>query len=168
MLQRIRKVQYTGDPSILPACSNEWAPLVRLQYQLAHYVNQNVSISTATKEHFTTDWFSSILSKYSRDLENYYESAGFIGFIARHILDAPRTIRTFEKSNGISRLVETRLGPRINLRWMASYRTQAIIAFSFIIGKLLFGQPIIGFFVLIFIKFMTIFVASTYDQLSLY
>lgn len=167
MLQRIRKVQYTGDPSILPACSNEIAPLVRLQYRLAHYLNQNVRISTVTKLHSRLTDFLSI-PKYSRELENYYERTDVVGIVARHILDAPRTIQTFEKSNGVSRLIESRLGPRINLRWMASYRTQSIIAFSLIIGKLLFGQPIFGLFVLICIKFLTIFVASTYELLSSY
>lgn len=168
MLQRIRKFQYTGDPSILPACSNEIAPLVRLQYRLAHYLNKNVRISTVTKLHSRLTDFLPIFSKYSRELENYYERTDVIGIVARHILDAPRIVRTFEKSNGISRLVESRLGPRINLRWMASYRTQSIIAFSLIIGKLLFGQPIFGLFVLICIKFLTISVASTYELLSSY
>lgn len=49
MLQRIRKVQYTGDPSTLPACSNEVASLVRLQYRLAHSLNQKVSLPPSSR-----------------------------------------------------------------------------------------------------------------------
>lgn len=167
MLDRIRRVQYKGDPSILPACSNEIAPLVRLQYKLAHYLNQNVSDSRNFEfDSSVTDYNSS--TKYSRELENYYKRPDIIGFVARHTLDAPRTIETFEKSNGVSRLVESRLGPRINLRWMASYRTMSIIAFSLVIGKLVFGRPILGFIVLIFIKVLTISIVSAYDLLSSY
>lgn len=107
-------------------------------------------------------------SKYSRELENFYKRADVVGFIARNTLDAPRTIQTFEKSSGTSRLVESQLGPRVNLRWMASYRTLSFVAFALIIGKLLFGRPALGLFVLIFIKFLTVIVASTYELLSSY
>lgn len=107
-----------------------------------------------------------LLPKYRRELDEYYKRADFFGNIARHILDAPNTFHAFEKSSGISKLVESRVGPRINLRWTASYRTLSIVAASLIIGRLLFGRSIHGFFLLILIKFLTIFIASTYDLLS--
>lgn len=43
MLRRVRQVEYTGDPLVLPANSSEIAPLVRLQYKLSHYLNEKVS-----------------------------------------------------------------------------------------------------------------------------
>lgn len=43
MMQRIRKVQYTGDPLTLPARSNEIEYLVRLFYKLSRHLNETVS-----------------------------------------------------------------------------------------------------------------------------
>lgn len=43
MMQRIRRVQYTGDPLTLPARSNEIECLVRLFYKLACRINETVN-----------------------------------------------------------------------------------------------------------------------------
>lgn len=45
MMQRVRRVQYTGDPLTLPARSNEIEFLVRLFYTLACRINETVNIS---------------------------------------------------------------------------------------------------------------------------
>lgn len=42
MMQRIRRVQYSGDPLTLPARSNEIECLVRLFYKLACHINETV------------------------------------------------------------------------------------------------------------------------------
>lgn len=43
MLQRIRNVQYRGDPHTLPAQSNEIEFLVRIFYKLATHINEAVN-----------------------------------------------------------------------------------------------------------------------------
>lgn len=45
MLQRARNVQYTGDPVVLPARSNEIEFLVRFFYKISHRLNQTVIIN---------------------------------------------------------------------------------------------------------------------------
>lgn len=42
MMQRIRKIQYTGDPLTLAARSNEIECLVRLFYKLSRHLNETV------------------------------------------------------------------------------------------------------------------------------
>lgn len=44
MMQRVRKVQYTGDPLTLPARSNEIECLVRFFYKLSARINETVRI----------------------------------------------------------------------------------------------------------------------------
>lgn len=44
MMQRVRRVQYTGDPLTLPARSNEIECLVRLFYKLSTRINETVKI----------------------------------------------------------------------------------------------------------------------------
>lgn len=43
MMQRVRRVQYTGDPLTLPARSNEIECLVRFFYRLATHINRTVN-----------------------------------------------------------------------------------------------------------------------------
>lgn len=43
MMQRVRRVQYTGDPLVLPARSNEIECLVRLFYKLSTRINEAVN-----------------------------------------------------------------------------------------------------------------------------
>lgn len=43
MMQRVRKVQYTGDPLTLPARSNEIECLVRFFYKLSTRINETVN-----------------------------------------------------------------------------------------------------------------------------
>lgn len=88
-----------------------------------------------------------------------------MGQIARRILESPIIVQTFEKSHGSSQLVERRLRPRVNLRWLASYRTVFIIILSFLFGKLLFGGSFFGFFMLILFKISMTFLLATYELL---
>lgn len=45
MMQRVRNVQYAGDPSTLPARSNEIEYFVRIFYKLSHFINEKVFIT---------------------------------------------------------------------------------------------------------------------------
>lgn len=103
--------------------------------------------------------------QYGSNFESVYHRNDFAGILCRHLLEPPRTIKTFEKCRGVSQLVESRLGPRVNLRWLASYRFLILILLSSLLGKLIFGGPLFGFFVLIVIKFLIVFFVSAYDML---
>lgn len=143
MLKRIRNVQYMGDPLALPARNDEIEFLVKIAYRISRALN----------------------NKYARELEIYYQRNDLIGIIARNVLEPPRLHQTFEKSRGTSHLVENQLNPRINLRWIASYRTIIFIILSLIFGKLIFGQSLTGLFFMIFFKLLFIFISSTYEFL---
>lgn len=88
-----------------------------------------------------------------------------MGRLARRILEAPRIVQSFEKSHGSSELIERQLRPRINLRWMASYRTVIIVILSLLIGKLLFGGSLSGFLTLILFKILMTFLLAFYEFL---
>lgn len=141
MLKRIRNVQYMGDPLALPARNDEIELLVKIAYRISRDLN----------------------NKYATEIEKYYKRNGLIGIIARNLLEPPRDVQTFEKSDGSSYLVETRLKPRINLRWMATYRTIIFIFLSLIFGKLIFGGSFFGFILMIFFKLLLIFILSAYE-----
>lgn len=143
MLKRIRNVQYMGDPLALPARNDEIEFLVKIAYRISRDLN----------------------NKYGREIEMYYQRNDLTGMIARNLLEPPRIHQTFEKFHGTSHLVENRLKPRINLRWIASYRTIIFIFLSLIFGKLIFGQSLTGFFLMIFLKLLLIFISSTYEFL---
>lgn len=106
-----------------------------------------------------------MIFQYDVAIERNYKRRDFVGTLTRHIFEEPKLIQTFDKSHGISRLVEKRLKPRINLRWMASYRTIFMISFALIFGKLLFGGSFFGFFLLILFKLLIIFVLAAYEFL---
>lgn len=141
MLKRIRNVQYMGDPLTLPARNDEIEFLVKIAYRISRDLN----------------------NKYATEIEKYYNRNDLIGMIARNLLEPPRDVQTFEKSDGSSYLVEARLKPRINLRWMASYRTIILIFLSLIFGKLIFGGSFFGFFLMILFKLLFIFILSVYE-----
>lgn len=182
MIQRIRKVQFTGDPLTLPARSNEIEFLVRLFYKLSCRLNETVIphtilVFTTFMYHlphanFKYSNFHYILSfhyfnfqnfQYAVEIEQLYRRSDLVGRIARRVLESPRIIQTFEKSHGSSELVERRLRPRVNLRGLASYRTVFIICLSFLVGKLLFGGSFFGFFMLILFKVTMTLLLATYE-----
>lgn len=143
MLKRIRNVQYMGDPLALPARNDEIEFLVKIAYRISRNLN----------------------NKYATEIEKYYKRNDFIGIVAHNLLEPSRLHQTFEKSDGSSQLVETRLKPRINLRWIASYRTIIFIFLSLIFGKLIFGTSFFGFFLMVFFKLSFIFILSAYEFL---
>lgn len=107
----------------------------------------------------------SLKFQYAVEIEQCYRRTDFIGRIAHRILESPTVVQTFEKSHGSSKLVERQLRPRLNLRWLASYRTIIIIILSFLFGKLIFGGSFFGFFMLIMFKLSMTFLLATYEFL---
>lgn len=101
--------------------------------------------------------------QYGADIERNYRRIDFVGVLARHVFEAPKSIHSFDKAYGISRMVEKRLKARVNLRWMATYRTLFIIIIALIIGKLLCGGSFPGFILLILLKICLTFVFALYD-----
>lgn len=175
MMQRIRNIQYTGDPLTLAARSNEIECLVRLLYRLSRYLNETVIILSFFifflffSSHFTIE-IKFVHFQYAVEIEQCYRRSDLIGRIARRILESPRIVQSFEKSHGSSNLVERRLRPRINLRGLASYRTIIqIIILSVFIGKLLGGSLIggsfFGLFMLIVSKAMLTLILASYEVL---
>lgn len=58
MMQRVRNVQYTGDPLTLPARGNEIEFLVRIFYKLSHFINEKVIITATTTSNILSSMFS--------------------------------------------------------------------------------------------------------------
>lgn len=110
-----------------------------------------------------TEFLSSF--QYAVEIEQLYRRQDLLGRVARRVLESPRIVQTFEKSHGSSELIERELRPRINLRGLASYRTIIIIFLSFLVGKLLFGGSLFGFFMLILFKITMVLLLATYEFL---
>lgn len=138
MKKRALNINYTGDPDLIPIGGNECTFLVRFLYLLSCKINL----------------------MYSHEMNVYWYRNNFLGKIARAILMPPMVVRTFDKSAGYSVLREQTLGPRITLRFIAAYRTIAIILLSFFIGYVFFSAPSFGFFLLIAFLILYILVMS--------
>lgn len=164
MRRRAKDIKYTGDPALLPIQNNELSFLVRILYRITSYLNEAVGIFKKKNLMFYLKAQFSTL-QYSEDLQDYWNRNDFVGKLTHRLLEPPVSIRTFEKSHGTSRLRENYLGARLNLRWIASYKTIAIIFLSLLFGQLLYGIPVFGFFLLILFKFFSIFLFAAYDLL---
>lgn len=103
--------------------------------------------------------------QYAGEIEQLYRRPDFIGRIARRVLESPIIVQTFEKSHGSSQLIERRLRPRVNLRWIASYRSVIIFILSLLFGKFIFGGSLLGFILLILFKITMTFMLATYEFL---
>lgn len=85
-----------------------------------------------------------------------------MGRMARQILEPPLTVHSFDKSRGVSMVNERHLGPRLNLRFLATYKTLALIVASFGFGQLMFGVPSFGFLLLLAMTMFCLFVRSIF------
>lgn len=90
----------------------------------------------------------------------FWQRQDFIGRIARQILSPPMIAQSFIKSQGFSELNEEQLGPRLNLRFLATYQAIGTIFISFLIGQLLVGIPSIGFLLLVIITICYLLILS--------
>ena len=86
-----------------------------------------------------------------------------VGHLAHQLLVPPMTIQSFDKSHGVSRLYEERVGPRVNLRWLGSFRTLIIIFVSLLFGHLVYASPIFGVSLLIAFKIVIILAFCLYE-----
>lgn len=114
---------YTVDPAVVPAQAHELAVLVRVLYELAATLNR----------------------MYGAQLERGWRRRDLLGRCARQLLSAPLRVHSFDKSQGVSRVCERRLGPRVNLRPLASWQAIVLVAASFAGGWLWCGVPSAGF-----------------------
>lgn len=135
-------ITYTVDPAIVPATSYELTVLVRFLYELAAKLNV----------------------MYPRQLEQCWYRNDLVGRCARQVLSAPLVVHSFDKSDGVSRVCERRLRPRVNLRPLASFRALSLIGGSFLVGQLWWGVPSFGFIALVLLAAMYVLVMGVFGS----
>lgn len=136
MKSQTSRINYTGDPELLPIMSSEVKFLVRFLYQISSRLNQMFE-----------DEFNAIWNK-----------EGFSGRFARQILMPPVETRIFDKSAGYAELQVKQIGPRLSLRKLARKTFVMLLIASFITGRVFFGASSIGFMTFILITFIYLFV----------
>lgn len=86
--------------------------------------------------------------QFSRELKDIWNRNDIWGKLLRPLLLPPIEAENIEKFSSHSILRHESLGPRINLRFLAAYKSLALIMCSLFIGYLFFGGPGVGFFLL--------------------
>ncbi|KAG4078094.1 hypothetical protein HA402_002145 [Bradysia odoriphaga] len=138
MKKRVMDVQYMGDPALIPIQSGENAFLVRCLHIVATRINE----------------------KYPRDIDGLWNRNGILGQLARQILHPPMTLRSFDKTQGMSREVKQDIGARVTFRQFGSYKTCATIFGAYLLGYLFYGSGVSGLVILSVVTFVYVVVVS--------
>ncbi|XP_055606110.1 sphingomyelin phosphodiesterase 4 [Uranotaenia lowii] len=144
MKTRQSTLQYTGDPALLPIRANEFTFLVRFLHQLSSKLNL----------------------MFGQEMDLLWNRQDLWGKLSRQVLCPPMVAQIFDKSQGYCVLVQEPLGPRLNLRMLASHKSAFVVVCSFFLGYLFFNAPSYGFMLLVSVTFIYLLIRSMVCDLS--
>nr|XP_013101708.1 unnamed protein product [Stomoxys calcitrans] len=136
MMNNLAHMRNTIDPAKIPIQSHECTVLVRMLHQISCILNE----------------------KFGEHFNNYWSRPNIVGKIWHQLLYPPMTAQWFDKPrvrlhvSGVSELCEEELPARLCLRFLASYRTLALIILTMLIGYIFWGSSITGIIALFFIS----------------
>lgn len=151
------EAKYMGDPALIPIRGSEFAFLVRFLHSMATKINEMVRIFPFV---FWSQLIKKIEFQFPREIDGVWHRNGILGQLARQILYPPMTLRSFDKTQGLSREVKQDIGARITFRQLGSYKTCATVVGAYLIGYLMYGSGSTGLFILIVIAFIYVVVLS--------
>lgn len=151
-------VQYMGDPALIPIRGSEVAFFVRSLHIFATKINDMVRPVDSVRFLINFDLLFEL--QFPREIDGIWKRNGILGQLARQILYPPMTIRSFDKTQGISREIKQEIGARITFRQLGSYKTCATIFGAYLIGHLMYGSGISGISFLMVVTFIYIVVLS--------
>lgn len=144
--QRINQIKYEGDPELLPVGSHENKFLVDALYRLSSKINEQV-----TKSRPLLNVSIIIVLQFQHDINRFYYRGGYLGRLARNVLQPPITIYRYDKTQeGRSPRVPSHLPPRVSLRPLASHKFLTYMLIGALVSKL-FGYSTSVFFLVVFV-----------------
>ncbi|KAI8129032.1 Sphingomyelin phosphodiesterase 4 [Lucilia cuprina] len=144
MMDNLANIKSTIDPALLPIQTYEVKVLVRILHQICCCIND----------------------KYGPQLHTLWNRKDIVGKLSRQILYAPMIAQWFDKPrascdvSGVSELCEQQVPARLCLRFLASYRSLALIFLALGIGYLFWGSSTIGLTILLFISLIYVFIMA--------
>lgn len=177
MRRNINCLKYTGDPELMPIQSNECKFLVRVFHHVSVKLNEIVCMNKIFSCYVNHEF---IYFQYEEEICELWNRADLIGRISRQILLPPQTIGNFDKCQGnhseymfcftsiskhnpilgLSYLVEEDVGPRVSLRFLATYRSIIVLVIALLLGKYFFNATPLGLILLIVISMLYFLISS--------
>ncbi|XP_061383261.1 sphingomyelin phosphodiesterase 4 [Danaus plexippus] len=141
------KIQYMGDPDLMPIMSYENTILVRIFYQISSRLNEI----------------------YGEEFSRLWRKNDFWGYISREILQEPTTIHTYVKDATYHQSVINReLPARLSLRRLGSHVFVVWISLGYILFKMFSYSGIFYIFFIIMMWLMYVLSKATLKMLRRY
>lgn len=103
--------------------------------------------------------------QFSNELQKAWNRQDAVGKLIRPLLSPPMTAQYIEKSKGYSSLRNENLGPRVNLRALASYGNLTMVFVSLLFGQFFFQRPTYGLILLIGISLSVCYLRFAFTHL---
>ncbi|XP_061866017.1 sphingomyelin phosphodiesterase 4 isoform X2 [Colius striatus] len=114
------EVQYQGDAELQPIRSYENATLVRLLFRLSSVLNE----------------------RFAHQMDVLCSREDFVGRLCRYHLTSPHLIQKIRCSPAVKERTSQNWGPRISLRFLASYRTLVSLLMTYFIASWFYIGPV--------------------------